>query len=63
MVHDESTSPSSPRCTVTRTPHGWKVSVEHSGNIRDAFYTDWHRVERALTRFALSQTAEVSQTT
>jgi hypothetical protein len=63
MVHAESTSPSSPRCTVTRTPHGWKVSVEHSGIVHDAIYTDWHRVERALARFALRKTAELTQTT
>ena len=33
---------------------GWEVRLEEDETVlRRVFYTDWHRVERALTRIAL----------
>ena len=42
------------RFTVTRGETGWDVREESDSTIvREANYTDWHRVERALRMFAL----------
>jgi hypothetical protein len=40
------------RFTVTRGPVGWDVREERDSRIvREANYTDWHRVERAIQVF------------
>ena len=43
------------RFTVTEAgPLGWEVKVEQDSRvIRQICYTDWHRVERALTTLTL----------
>ena len=34
-------------------PEGWEVAEQEDGRgVRRQLYTDWHRVERALERFA-----------
>jgi hypothetical protein len=38
---------------------GWEVTLEREGETRHVFYTDWHRVERAMTMVKL----EVSELT
>jgi hypothetical protein len=46
------------RYTIQPTESGWQVLEEQDSRIvRQACYTDWHRVERARRAFAL----EVSQ--
>ena len=38
-----------------RRPAGWEVRDEQDSRVlKHVHYTDWHRVERALTRFALT---------
>ena len=62
MVDAESTRPLSPRCTVTRTTEGWQVREEDSHVVRQATYTDWHRVERAVARFDRNHLGESKYT-
>jgi hypothetical protein len=34
--------------------YGWDVRLEQDNRVlKETRYTDWHRVERAMTRFAL----------
>ena len=41
--------------TVTRSEAGWEVREEQDDRVvRDIKYTDWHRVERAIQMFELS---------
>ena len=40
------------RLVVTHLLHGWNVRQHEDGRtVSDAVYTDWHRVERALSAF------------
>ncbi len=51
-IDAESVRPPIRRCTVTRTAQGWQVREEDSDVVRQTTYRDWHRVERAVARFA-----------
>lgn len=43
--------------TITRDQAGWAVREEQDQTlVRQAHYSDWHRVERALHKFELSKT-------
>jgi hypothetical protein len=43
------------RVTITRSEAGWVVREERDDRVvRDINYTDWHRVERALQMFELT---------
>ena len=43
------------RVTITRSDAGWVVREERDDRVvRDINYTDWHRVERALQMFELT---------
>jgi hypothetical protein len=43
------------RVTVTRSEAGWEVREERDDRVvRDIKYTDWHRVERAIQMFELT---------
>ena len=43
------------RVTITRSEAGWVVREERDDRVvRDVNYTDWHRVERALQMFELT---------
>ena len=43
------------RFTVTRGDVGWDVREERDSRVvRTANYTDWHRVERAIRMFEVS---------
>ena len=43
------------RVIVTRSEAGWAVREEQDDRVvRDIKYTDWHRVERAIQMFELS---------
>lgn len=42
------------RVVVTRGEAGWHVREERDSRVvRDANYTDWHRVERAVKSFEI----------
>ena len=46
------------RVTVTRSEAGWAVKEERDDRVvRDIKYTDWHRVERAVSKM----TSEASE--
>ena len=48
------------RLTITRSRIGWEIREEHDSKVvREASYTDWHRVERARQRFALENDLEL----
>jgi hypothetical protein len=52
LEHVES-GPSS-RVVVTRSARGWELKEERDHRVvREAIYTDWHRVERAVRAFEL----------
>jgi len=43
------------RVTITRSDAGWVVREERDDRVvRDINYTDWHRVERAIQMFELT---------
>jgi hypothetical protein len=45
--------------TITRDGAGWAVCEERDETIvKQAHYSDWHRVERALQQFELSKTPD-----
>lgn len=49
------------RVVVTRGAAGWEVREERDSRVvRQITYTDWHRVERAVQRFELRETAGYS---
>lgn len=51
LSHDGHTK----RFSVVRAAErGWEIREEQDSRVvRQAWYSDWHRVERALTRFSL----------
>ena len=45
------------RFTVTRTAQGWDIREEHDTTVvRSQHLEDWHRVERAISKFDQSRT-------
>jgi hypothetical protein len=55
MVALERTDDGNPRqVTVSRSARGWEVCERHADRVvRLSYYTDWHRVERAVHVFEL----------
>ena len=48
------------RITLTKNNRGWEVREERDDTVvKRATYSDWHRVERAILMFELSQLAAV----
>ena len=50
LMHEHVSSGHLHRVVVTRSDRGWDVRVEKDNAVvRRATYTDWHRVERAVS--------------
>ena len=50
------------RFIILRSRDGWDVREERDDQVvKQASYTDWHRVERAMQVFKLSRTPAVSE--